>query len=98
MSSKPSRRPKPKPETDLFGEPVRDPPPRLKPIERRDGLGWDVGVFQLGTGSTYVGLGGVYATEGEAWQAIRSGVGSELRGRSETVRVCVYVSPSHRRR
>lgn len=91
MNAKRRRKVTPKPETDLFGEPVRPTSPRCKPIPRRDGPGWRVGVREPGR-TIYVALPGYYLSEGEAWQAIREGVGAEPREEREEMRLEVRFS------
>ena len=84
------RRTKPKPEADLWGEPVRTTPPRRKAVPRPDGRGWCIAVREAASPNyRYVGI---YETEGEAWQAIHDGVGAEPREEREEMRLEVRFS------
>ena len=85
MNSKRRGKAKAKPETDLFGEPVRATPPRRKAVPRPDGRGWCIAVREPSS-TTYRYIG-IYGTEGEAWQAIREGVGAEPREEREEMRL-----------
>ena len=91
MNSKRRGKAKAKPETDLFGEPVRPTPPLRKAVPRTDAHGgWCVAV-RAAASTTYRYIG-IYGTEGEAWQAIRDGVGAEPREEHEEMRLEVRFS------
>lgn len=90
MSSKRRGKAKAKLETDLFGEPVRPTPPLRKAVPRSDGRGWCIAVRD--PASTTHRRIGLYGTEGEAWQAIREGVGAEPREEREEMRLEVRFS------
>lgn len=76
---------KSKPETDLFGDPVRSVLPLRKAVLRTDGRGWCIAVREAAS-TTYRYIG-IYGTEGVAWQAIREGVGAEPREEPEEMRL-----------
>lgn len=90
--SKGRKKPRPakKPETDLFGEPLRPTPPLRKAVPRSDGRGWCIAVRDPAS-TTHRHIG-IYGTEGEAWQAIREGVGAEPREEREEMRLEVRFS------
>lgn len=73
-------------EHDLFGAPVLKPLPRRTVVLHPQREGFTIAVRQAGTAAIYVGI---YATEGEAWQALHDGVGKTHEER-EAVRVTVY--------
>ena len=83
-------------ETDLFGNPVRLPPPDRKIVARPDGRGFAIAVRQPArTSYIYVGA---YGTRSEAAVALRAGVGLEPGGDQVEVSISVYLSPFRRRR
>ncbi len=61
---------------DLFGEPVRRPLPLRKIVERPDGRGWCIAARE--PDQTVYRYLGVYATRGEAAQALIDGVGKSV--------------------
>jgi hypothetical protein len=69
----------------LDGEPVKNDPIRTV-VPRRDGPGFTIRVRRSDSRFDYVG---VYASEGEAWQAIRAGEGKSPEDR-ETVKLSVH--------
>jgi hypothetical protein len=69
----------------LDGQPIKDEPRRTV-VSRCDGPGWTIRVRVYGSACEYVG---VYATEGEAWQALRAGEGKPIKN-SEDVTVSVW--------
>lgn len=90
MNAKRRSKPKAKTETDLFGEPVRSAQPLRKAVPRSDGRGWCIAVREPAS-TTYLHKG-IYETEGEAWQAIRDGVGAEPREERQEMRLEVRFS------
>jgi len=85
------------PDVDLFGQPLRARLPLRKVVERPDGRGFDIAVREPAC-TNFRHLGAVYSTRGEAWQAVRDGVGLEPRESREEIHVSVYFSATRRPR
>jgi hypothetical protein len=77
-------------EKDLFGEPVKPRLPLRKAVLRPDGRGWCIAVREP-TSTVHRHIG-IYETKGEAWQAIREGVGAEPCEDREELRIEVRFS------
>lgn len=81
---------------DLFGNEVKAPLPLRKIVERPDGRGFAIAARERAE-TTYRHLG-IYATRGEAAQALRDGVGLPPREKPEVLTLSVQISLSRPRR
>lgn len=88
------RRPQKPIERDLFGAPLRPPPPDRRTVAWPDGSGYTIAVRQPGTAIYHYRRCFCFASRREAEQALRAGVGLEPCEDRTEVRVEVFFSRS----